>query len=72
MTSGQVVTLADTDGSTAPVNPHTASPLYVAGGDAIGRTGDPLYLANLFVGVTAFGGASITVSKIVVRRQEAS
>ena len=72
MVAGQIVTVADTTGSTAPADPHTASPLYVAGGDAIGRTGDPLYLANLFLAVSAFGAASITVSKIVVRRQEAT
>ena len=72
LTSGQIVTVADTDGGTAPANPHTASPLFTAGGDAVGRNDDtPLFLANFYLLVSAFGAAaSITVSDIVVRRWE--
>ena len=69
MTRGQIVDFADTSGTTAPSDPHTASPLYTAGGDAVGRNDDtPLYISNFFCNVTAFGGAALTVTKIVVRR----
>lgn len=69
MTRGQIVDFADTSGTSAPGNPHSASPLYTAGGDAVGRNNNtPLYLSNFFLNVTAFGGAALTCTKIVVRR----
>jgi hypothetical protein len=69
MTRGQIVDFLDTSGTTAPSDPHTASPLYTAGGDAVGRNDDtPLYISNFYCNVTAFGGAALTVTKVVVRR----
>ena len=71
MTRGQVVDMIDTSGTTAPSNPHTATPMYTCGGDAVGRNNDtPLYLSNLYLNVTAFGAAALTVTDIKVRRWE--
>tara|TARA_R100001443_G_scaffold37650_1_gene51210 strand:- start:1471 stop:2526 length:1056 start_codon:yes stop_codon:yes gene_type:complete len=71
MTRGQIVDMADTSGTTAPADPHTAT-LHTCGGDAVGRDNDtPLYLSNLYLLTTAFGGAALTVTDIKVRRYEA-
>lgn len=68
MTRGQIVDFADTSGTSAPADPHTAT-LYTAGGDAVGRNDNtPLYITSFFANVTAFGGAALTVTKIVIRR----
>lgn len=70
MTRGQIVDMADTSGTSAPADPRTAT-LYTCGGDAIGRDNDaPLMLANLYLNVTAFGAAAVTVTDIQVRRIE--
>ena len=69
MTRGQIVDMADTSGTTAPSDPHTAT-LFTCGGDAVGRNNDtPLYL-TLYLNVTAFGAAALTVTDIKVRRFE--
>jgi hypothetical protein len=68
MTRGQIVDFADTSGTSAPADPHTAT-LFTAGGDAVPRNDDtPLYISNFFCNVTAFGGAALTCTKIVIRR----
>ena len=68
MTRGQIVDFADTSGTSAPADPHSAT-LFTAGGDAVPRNDDtPLYITNFFCNVTAFGGAALTCTKIVIRR----
>jgi hypothetical protein len=70
MTRGQIVDMVDTAGTSAPADPR-ASTIYTCGGDAIGRNSDdPLMLANLFLNVSAFGAAALTVTDIKVRRLE--
>ena len=67
LTGGQAIVFADTAGTTRPANPTVAT-LYVAGADSLPRLGTPVYVSDLYVNVSAFGGAAITVTRIDARR----